>query len=127
MRRLESLSRPSTRRRSGRPASRRSGGYDLALLRASLVSIGVNPKAAVFAISFLPQFPPRHDALLPTVLVLATIQVALDTLYCSGILLLADRARRLLERRMIRRRIERGLGLVLVGLGCELALEATRR
>jgi threonine/homoserine/homoserine lactone efflux protein len=95
--------------------------------RASLVSIAANPKAAVFAVSFLPQFLPRHGALLPTVLVLATIQVTLDTLYCSGIVLLADRARRFLERGTIRRRIERGLGLILVGLGCELALDATTR
>jgi threonine/homoserine/homoserine lactone efflux protein len=94
--------------------------------RASLVSIAANPKAAVFAISFLPQFLPRHGALLPTVLVLATIQVTLDTLYCTGVVLLADRARRYLARAAIRRRIERGLGLVLVGLGCELALDRAR-
>lgn len=95
--------------------------------RASLVSIAANPKAAMFAVSFLPEFLPRHGPLLPTVLVLATIQVTLDTLYCSGIVLLADRARRLLQPPRIRRRIERGLGLVLVGLGCELALETTTR
>jgi threonine/homoserine/homoserine lactone efflux protein len=91
--------------------------------RASLVSIAANPKAAVFAVSFLPQFLPRHGGLPPTVLVLSTIQVTLDTLYCSGIVLLADRARRLLERGAIRRQLERGLGLILIGLGCELALE----
>lgn len=90
--------------------------------RASLVSIAANPKAAVFAVSFLPQFLPRHGALLPTVLVLIAIQVTLDMLYCCGIVLLADRARRFLERGTLRRRIERGLGLVLVGLGCEFAL-----
>ncbi len=95
--------------------------------RASLVSIAANPKAAVFAISFLPQFLPHDGALLPTVLVLTTIQVTLDTLYCCGIVLLADRARRFLARATIRRRLERGLGLVLVGLGCDLALEATTR
>jgi threonine/homoserine/homoserine lactone efflux protein len=95
--------------------------------RASLLSIAANPKAAVFAVSFLPQFLPHHGALLPTVLVLAAIQVTLDTLYCSGIVMLADRARGLLARGAIRRRIERALGIVLVGLGCELALEATTR
>lgn len=95
--------------------------------RASLVSIAANPKAAVFAVSFLPQFLPRHGALLATVLVLVTIQVTLDTLYCCGIVLVADRARRFLERGTIRRRIERGLGLVLVGIGCEFALETTSR
>ena len=95
--------------------------------RASLVSIAANPKAAVFAVSFLPQFLPRYGSLLPTVLVLASIQVSLDAVYCTGIVLLADRARRLLERGTIRRRIERGLALVLVGLGCEFALETTAR
>ncbi len=95
--------------------------------RASLVSIAANPKAAVFAISFLPQFLPHNGALVPTVLVLATIQVTLDALYCCGIVLVADRARRFLARATIRRRIERGLGLVLVGLGCDLAFEAATR
>jgi threonine/homoserine/homoserine lactone efflux protein len=95
--------------------------------RASLVSIAANPKAAVFAISFLPQFLPRHGSLLPSVLVLTVIQVTLDALYCAGIVLLADRARRLLDRGTIRQRIERGLGLVLVGLGCEFALQTVNR
>ena len=95
--------------------------------RASLLSIAANPKAAVFAVSFLPQFLPRHGALLPTVFFLITVQVTLDTLYCCGIVLLADRARRFLERGRIRQRLERGLGLVLIGLGCEFALETTTR
>ena len=95
--------------------------------RASLVSIAANPKAAVFAVSFLPQFLPRHGPVLPTVLVLATIQVALDTIYCSGIVILAERARGFLQRGAIRRGIERGLGLVLVGLGCEFAFETANR
>lgn len=105
----------------------RAGRGPRSAFRASLVSIAANPKAAVFAVSFLPQFLPRHGAVLPTVLALVTIQVTLDALYCSGIVLLADRARRFLERGTIRRRIERGLGLVLVGLGCEFALETTTR
>jgi hypothetical protein len=41
--------------------------------------------------------------------------------------LLADRAHGLLDRGTIQRRIVRGLGLVLIGLGCEFALEATTR
>jgi threonine/homoserine/homoserine lactone efflux protein len=103
----------------------RNGRSPQSAFRASLVSIAANPKAAVFAISFLPQFLPRHGPLLPTMLVLVTIQVTLDTLYCAGVVLLADRARRFLQRGAIRRRIERGLGLVLVGLGCEFALATT--
>lgn len=91
--------------------------------RASLVSIAANPKAAVFAVSFLPQFLPHHGRLLPTLLVLALIQVTLDTVYCSGLVLAAGRAGHLLGRARIRRRLERGLALVLLGLGCELTLE----
>jgi threonine/homoserine/homoserine lactone efflux protein len=105
----------------------RAGRSPGSAFRASLLSIAANPKAAVFAVSFLPQFLPRHGALLPTVLVLVTIQVTLDTLSCCGTVLLADRARRFLERGRIRQRIERGLGLVLIGLGCEFALETTTR
>lgn len=94
-----------------------------AAFRASLVSIASNPKAAVFAISFFPQFLPRHGPLLGVVLTLAVIQVTLDTAWCVGIVLLADRARPLLRRVVIRRRIERALGTVLVALGIELAID----
>ena len=87
------------------------------------MSIAANPKAAVFAVSFLPQFLPHHGAVLPTVLVLATIQVILDSTWCAGLVLLADRARPLLSRAAVRRRIERGLGAVLVSLGFELAID----
>ena len=94
-----------------------------AAFRASLLSIAANPKAAVFAISFFPQFLPRHGPLLEVVLALAVIQVTLDTVWCVGIVLLADRARPLLRRAAIRRRIERVLGAVLVALGIELAID----
>ncbi len=91
--------------------------------RASLLSIAANPKAAVFAISFFPQFLPRHGPLLEVVLALAVIQVTLDTVWCVGIVLLADRARPLLQRAAVRRRIERLLGTVLIALGIELAID----
>lgn len=94
-----------------------------AAFRASLISIAANPKAAVFAVSFFPQFLPRTGPVLPTVIALATIQVLLDTVWCAGIVLLADRARGWLGRGQIKRRIERTLGAVLVALGFELGLQ----
>jgi threonine/homoserine/homoserine lactone efflux protein len=102
------------------PARGRGPG---AAFRASLLSIAANPKAAVFAVSFFPQFLPRHGPLLGIVLALAAIQVTLDTVWCLGIVLLADRARPLLQRVAIRRRIERVLGAVLVALGIGLAID----
>jgi threonine/homoserine/homoserine lactone efflux protein len=61
------------------------------------------------------------------VVVLAAIQVTLDTVWCTGIVLLASRARRWLSRGSVRRRIERGLGTVLIGLGFGLALDSRLR
>ncbi len=100
------------------------GRSPAAAFRASLVSIAANPKAAVFSISFFPQFLPKSGPVLPTVLVLATIQVVLDTAWCTGVVLAAGRARSWLARAAIRRRIERALGLVLIALGFELVIEA---
>jgi threonine/homoserine/homoserine lactone efflux protein len=100
------------------------GRTTMSAFRASLISIAANPKAAVFAISFFPQFLPRSGPLLPTVIVLATIQVILDTAWCAGLVLLAGRARASLSRVAVRRRIERILGTILIALGVELAADA---
>src|SRR5438105_14817791 len=98
-----------------------SGRSPAAAFRASLVTIAANPKAAVFAFSFFPQFLPRHGSVFGTTLALASVQLVLDTAYCIGIVLLASRARRWLSRAAIRRRLERVLGASLVALGIDLA------
>jgi threonine/homoserine/homoserine lactone efflux protein len=94
-----------------------------AAFRGSLVSIAANPKAAAFAISFLPQFLPHNGPMLADLLVLALIQITLDTLWCSAIVLLAGRTSRWLERPRLRQRIERTLETVLLALGFELSLQ----
>ena len=98
-----------------------SGRTPAAAFRASLVTIAANPKAAVFAFSFFPQFLPRHGPVFGTTVALASVQLVLDTCYCVGIVLLASRARRRLSRAAIRRRLERVLGATLVALGIDLA------
>jgi threonine/homoserine/homoserine lactone efflux protein len=102
-----------------------SGRTPAAAFRASLVTIAANPKVAVFAFSFLPQFLPRHGPAFGTALALACVQLVIDTTYCVGIVLLASRARRWLSRATIRRRLERALGATLIALGLDLAA-ATR-
>lgn len=92
--------------------------------RASLISIAANPKAAVFGLTILPQFLPTSGPVLPTVLILAVIQLAIDTTWCIGVVLAADRAGTWLRRTGIRRRIERTLAAILVGLGLSLAADA---
>jgi threonine/homoserine/homoserine lactone efflux protein len=75
-----------------------SGRTPAAAFRASLVTIAANPKAAVFAFSFFPQFLPRHGPVFGTTLALASVQLVIDTTYCVGIVLLASRARHWLSR-----------------------------
>ena len=103
-----------------------AGRTPAASFRASLVTIAANPKAAVFAFTFFPQFLPRHGPVLGTAAALAAIQVlVIDAPYCAMIVLLASRARNWLSRATIRRRMERVLGATLVCLGIDLAV-ATR-
>ena len=92
--------------------------------RASLLSIAANPKAAAFGIAVIPQFLPSSGPVLPTLLALAVIQLVLDTTWCAGVVLAADRARNVLGRAHIRRRIERVMGAALVALGLGLAADA---
>jgi len=98
-----------------------SGRTPAAAFRVSLVTIAANPKVAVFAFSFYPQFLPRHGPVFGTTVALACIQLVLDASYCAGIVLLAARARHWLSRAAIRRRFERALGATLIALGLDLA------
>jgi threonine/homoserine/homoserine lactone efflux protein len=103
-----------------------AGRTPAASFRASLVTIAANPKAAVFAFSFFPQFLPRHGPVLGAAVTLAAIQVlVIDGPYCAMIVLIASRARNWLSRAAIRRRLERVFGATLICLGLDLAA-ATR-
>jgi threonine/homoserine/homoserine lactone efflux protein len=101
------------------PAGRSPG----AAFAASLVSIAANPKAAVFAITFFPQFLPSGGALLPTLVALASIQVLVDSAWSAGLVLLAGRFGKVWRRAAVRKRLERALGGVLIALGLELAID----
>ena len=101
----------------------RRGRTPAAAFRASLVSIAANPKAAAFGIVVLPQFLPSSGPVAATLLVLAAIQLVIDTAWCAGVVLVADRARKVLSQTHIRRRIERTMGAILMALGLGLAAE----
>ena len=103
----------------GLPGGRTPG----AAFCASLVSIAANPKAAVFAITFLPQFLPNDGPLLPALVALASIQVLVDSAWTAGLVLLADHAGAVWRRVAVRQRIERILGAILILLGLELAVD----
>ncbi|WP_406271175.1 LysE family translocator [Nocardia sp. NBC_00881] len=100
-----------------------SGRTPGSAFRASLISIAANPKAAVFGLTILPQFLPSSGPVLPTVAILALIQLVIDTAWCMGVVLAADRAGAWLRRAGIRQRVERMLGAFLVALGLGLAAD----
>jgi threonine/homoserine/homoserine lactone efflux protein len=99
------------------------GRNPAAAFRAALLSIAANPKAAAFGVVVLPQFLPSSGSVLPTLFVLAAIQLVIDTAWCAGVVLAASRAREVLSRAHIRRRIERVMGAALMALGLGLAAD----
>ncbi len=91
--------------------------------RIGVVTNLANPKAAVFALSFLPQFVPPHAPVLATILLLAVVQVLVDIGWYATVAWLVNRARLLFSRRGVRRRLEQASGVVLMGVGLRLAIE----
>lgn len=107
---------------SGAVARLPGGRTPMGAFRASLVSIAANPKAAVFTFTFYPEFLPRHGQVFASTLALGLFQVlVIDTPVCVLIVLVAARIRPWLSRAVIRQRMERLLGTILVALGIELA------
>ncbi|SFF75468.1 Threonine/homoserine/homoserine lactone efflux protein [Streptomyces mirabilis] len=92
--------------------------------RQGLVTNFANPKAGVFAVSFLPQFVPQGAPVLPALLAFSVIWAVIDLLWYLPLIWLAGRVRGVLQRRSIQRRMEQISGAVLVGLGLRLAVES---
>ncbi|HEX4817111.1 MAG TPA: LysE family translocator [Nonomuraea sp.] len=83
-----------------------------------------NPKAAVFAMSFLPHFvPPGHDVPV-TLVTLAVVWVLIDLLWYALLIWMVAKATDVLGRPSVRRRLEQVSGVVLIGLGVRLAAES---
>ncbi|MEV0237241.1 LysE family translocator [Nonomuraea sp. NPDC050786] len=83
-----------------------------------------NPKAAVFAMSFLPQFVPPGQNVPLTLVTLAVVWVLVDLLWYGLLIWAVGKAKAWLGRPAVRRRLEQVSGVVLIGLGVRLAVEA---
>ena len=92
--------------------------------RLGLLTNVANPKAGVFAVSFLPQFVPHGARVLPVLILLSLIWALIDMVWYLSLIWLAGRAGRALARPSVRRRVERLSGIVLVALGLRLATES---
>ncbi|GAA4070747.1 MULTISPECIES: LysE family translocator [Actinomadura] len=95
--------------------------------RLGLITNVANPKAGVFAVSFLPQFVPVSVPTGWPVLVmlvgLTVVWALVDVVWYGAVLWLVGAARRVLGRAGVRRRLEQVSGVVLIGLGVRLAAE----
>ncbi|MEW9551000.1 LysE family translocator [Nonomuraea sp. NPDC050783] len=91
---------------------------------AGLGTCLANPKAAVFAMSFLPQFVPAGQDVPATLATLAVVWVLVDLLWYGLLIWAVARARDWLGRPRVRRVLERVSGVVLIGLGARLVVES---
>jgi threonine/homoserine/homoserine lactone efflux protein len=101
---------------TGRPAPRHA-------FLQGLVSTVLNPKPALFFLTFLPQFVDRDAAVLPQTLALAGIHVLVGLVWLSAYARLIDRARGVLTAPRVRARLERTTGAVLIAFGLRVAVE----
>jgi threonine/homoserine/homoserine lactone efflux protein len=89
--------------------------------RDGMLSMILNPKAAVFFVAVVPQFVEPGPGASARVALLLLIYFGLQLVFWSGFVLLLHRARELVRRPVVRRWMERVTGCALVGLGVRLA------
>ncbi|GGO39198.1 lysine transporter LysE [Streptomyces lasiicapitis] len=94
-----------------------------AAYRSGLLLNLANPKAAVFAMSFLPQFVPSGAPQLPFMIGLAALWAVYEVGYYGLYVWFVGRMKAVLSRAAVRRRLEQVSGGVLVLLGVRLAVE----
>jgi threonine/homoserine/homoserine lactone efflux protein len=88
-----------------------------------LVSTVLNPKPALFFLTFIPQFIDRHESVLAQTLFLTALHVVVGLVWLTTYAHLVERARHALTRGRFRRWIEASTGAVLVALGVRVAVE----
>ncbi|QFG26742.1 LysE family translocator [Actinomadura sp. WMMB 499] len=92
--------------------------------RRGLITNAANPKAGVFAVSFLPQFVPAGWSVPAALVLLSILWALIDLAWYTVIVQLVAAGRRLLDRPAVRRRLEQASGVILVGLGIRLAADS---
>ena len=88
-----------------------------------LVSTVLNPKPALFFLTFVPQFVDRDGSVLGQTLFFTLLHIVVGLVWLTTYAHLVDRARHALRRERVRRWVERSTGAVLVALGLRVAVE----
>lgn len=97
-------------------------------LRQGVLTEVLNPKTALFFLTFLPQFcQPENGSVAVQILILGAVSVALNTLVDVAVAFAAGRiSQRLRERPKMWRRQQVATGSILIGLGAYAALAGHR-
>ena len=83
----------------------------------------LNPKVAVFYLSFLPQFISPEDDVISRSFLLAGIHQLVGTVWLAIIVMFVTRMRAIVTRMSIKRKLEAATSTVLIAFGLKLALE----
>jgi RhtB (resistance to homoserine/threonine) family protein len=97
-------------------------GMTAAFLQGFLTNI-LNPKVAIFYLTFLPQFISPGENVLRKSLLLASIHIAMGIAWLAGYAWFVDRLGAVLTRPRVKAWLERVTGGVLIALGARLAWE----
>lgn len=83
----------------------------------------LNPKVAVFYLTFLPQFVAPSDPVLPKSLALASIHIGMGLVWLTAFAHFLSGFSALMNRPAVKQTLERITGALLIGLGVRLAWE----
>jgi threonine/homoserine/homoserine lactone efflux protein len=100
------------------PARKRGNPY-----LQGLISTVLNPKPALFFLSYLPQFVDRDRAIVPQVILLAAIHIVVGLVWLTFYAWTVHRLHAALTRPRVKATLERVTGTILVALGGRVALE----
>jgi RhtB (resistance to homoserine/threonine) family protein len=81
----------------------------------------LNPKVAIFYLTFLPQFVDARAPLLPQSLALAGVHIVMGLVWLGAYVQFLSLFRRAFERPRVKRWMERATGAVLVAFGLKIA------
>jgi threonine/homoserine/homoserine lactone efflux protein len=92
-------------------------------LREGLLSNVLNPKLAVFYLSFFPQFISKSEAVFPKTMCLASIQFVIGVIWLSLLSLIIIQAKALIVKPPVRSSLEGLSGGILIALGLKISLQ----
>lgn len=98
-------------------------GHTLRYLRNGFLSNALNPKVALFFVTFLPQFLPPAGAVFGQAMLYSAVFALLYVGWFSLYILAVDRLAAFLGRPGVRSRIEGFTGVLLIGFALRLALQ----